>query len=137
MSIWLQKSVSIQTRTSLLKFEDHRFCRSRFRSHAEPLVVHQQSQFLELCNLICGSLSNSTILKSYDRNKLQRHFGTGNGAGGTAAAYVATNYIRQLDDLYSPNFVTRTSIYRSQTSNGPFSAVSTPILAIKFSLECS
>ena len=34
------------------------------------LEVHQQSQFLELCNLICGSLSNSSISKSYDRNKL-------------------------------------------------------------------
>ena len=39
MSIWLQKSASIQKRTSLLKFEDHRFCRSQFRSQAEPLVV--------------------------------------------------------------------------------------------------
>ena len=39
MSIWLQKSASIQPRTSLLKFEDHRFCRSQFRSHAEPLVA--------------------------------------------------------------------------------------------------
>ena len=38
MSIWLQKSASIQTRTSLLKFEDRRFCKSQFRSHAEPLV---------------------------------------------------------------------------------------------------
>ena len=36
MSIWLQKSASIQTRTSLLKFEDHR---SQFRSHTERLVV--------------------------------------------------------------------------------------------------
>ena len=35
MSIWMQKSASIQTRTSLLKIEDHRFCRSQFRSHAE------------------------------------------------------------------------------------------------------
>ena len=32
--IWLQKSALIQTRTSLLKFEDSRFCRSQFRSHA-------------------------------------------------------------------------------------------------------
>ena len=39
MSIWLQKSASIQTRTSLLKFDDHIFCISQFRSHAEPLVV--------------------------------------------------------------------------------------------------
>ena len=38
MSIWMQKSASIQTRTSLLKIEDHRFCRSQYRSHAEPLV---------------------------------------------------------------------------------------------------
>ena len=37
MSIWLQKSASIQTRTSLLKFEDHR---SQFRSHTERLVVY-------------------------------------------------------------------------------------------------
>ena len=36
MSIWLEKSASIQPRTSLLKFEDHR---SQFRSHTEPLVV--------------------------------------------------------------------------------------------------
>ena len=39
MSIWLQKSASIQPRKSLSKFEDHRFCRSQFRSHAKLLVV--------------------------------------------------------------------------------------------------
>ena len=38
VSIWLQTSASIQTRTSLLKFEDRKFCRSHFRSHAERLV---------------------------------------------------------------------------------------------------
>ena len=39
MAIYLQRSVPIQPRTSLLKFEDHRFCRSQFRSHAESLVA--------------------------------------------------------------------------------------------------
>ena len=38
MTIHLQRSVPIQPRTSLLKFEDHRFCRSQFRSHADRLV---------------------------------------------------------------------------------------------------
>ena len=38
MSIWLQKSASIQTRTSLLKSDDHKFYGSQFRSHAERLV---------------------------------------------------------------------------------------------------
>ena len=41
-SIWLQRSASIQPRTSLLEFEDHRFCRSQIRSHAELLVVSNQ-----------------------------------------------------------------------------------------------
>ena len=34
INVCLQKSASITTRTSLLKFDDPRFCRSRFRSHA-------------------------------------------------------------------------------------------------------
>ena len=38
MSIWLQNSASIQPRASLFTFECQRFCRSQFRSHAEPLV---------------------------------------------------------------------------------------------------
>ena len=45
MNIWLQKSASIQTTTSLLKFEDHRFCRSQFRSHAEPLLGGDQENW--------------------------------------------------------------------------------------------
>ena len=39
MSIWLQKSASIQTRTSLSKFEDRRFYRSQFRPHTERFVL--------------------------------------------------------------------------------------------------
>ena len=47
--------------------------------------------------------------------------------------YVATKSIRHLDEIYSSNFVN----FRSQTLEGPFSAVSTPIFAIKYSLESS
>ena len=60
MSIWLQKSALIQERTSLLKFEDHRFCRSQFGSHTERLVSSvNRNVFLRnttrgsACNLNC------------------------------------------------------------------------------------
>ena len=49
--------------------------------------------------------------------------------------YVATNSIRHLDELYSSNFVSWTPVFRSQILNGPFSAVSTPIFTIEYSLE--
>ena len=38
MSIWLQKSASIQTRTSLLKFEDRRFCRTQLADQMPSLL---------------------------------------------------------------------------------------------------
>ena len=57
MSIWLQKSASIQTRTSLLKFEDHRFCRSQFRSHAERFRT---------------CVSSRVSVKRYVQNKILR-----------------------------------------------------------------
>ena len=41
--------------------------------------------------------------------------------------------IRHLDELFSSNLVK----FRSQTLEGPCSAVSTPIFAIKYSLESS
>ena len=46
-----------------------------------------------------------------------------------------TNSFRHLDGLDSSDFVRRTPIFQSQTLNGPFSAVSTRIFAIKYSLE--
>ena len=52
-------------------------------------------------------------------------------------AYVATNPIRHLDELHSSDFVTWTPVFRSQSLNGLFSAVSTPIFAIKYSLASS
>ena len=38
MSIWLQKSATIQTSTSLVKFEDRRFCRSQLANHMPSLL---------------------------------------------------------------------------------------------------
>ena len=48
MSIWWQKSASMQKRTSLSKFEDHGFCGSQNaanRSHAEPDVSTPRETF--------------------------------------------------------------------------------------------
>ena len=88
MSIWPQKSASIRKRMSLLKFEDNRFCRSQFRSHAdaEPLVnplaiiyvLQEQRDLVELWIMIIrGSLKNSSTSKSSDRNKLRSRLGVG------------------------------------------------------------
>ena len=57
----------------------------------------------------------------------------GGGFGFRYETYVVANSIRHLDELNSSNF----DKFRSETLEGPFSAVSTPIFAIKYSLESS